>query len=585
MLPKNRVFIVYMLAACLLCALVYWVCGSPAVAYETTSATYAIIDTGWVQVIDGERVALDDIADYTPTAAGEPLVLEYTISDVQSDDVLLFYTQHVEVIAYVGDTLVQNFTMQEGFEFLKTPGRAWNQIELSSEMSGMTIRLELTSAFGISENALYPIYAVKAVDASVTRLSNIWFQIAIAVLLFCLMLASYINGIVWKNVQRRSYFFAAGRIYLVFFLWQLANLNAYDLVFRRPLLSYLLGMLFVHMMPFFLHRFLAIGNHAHRDLSRFFEVLTIACIFVPWVLQFACGISLLETLWVNAAVFLLIILSFALMTLYRIAKKTHAKTLTMPYLLTNIPIAGFVLDLWFLVQNGKAEPYWGLFSFCTCIIYNIIVYLLFAFENATLAHEKSELEKAYQLLHSSLLTQQMKAHFIFNTLNTISALCKEDAAAADHATKLFAKYLHSYTYLMRHSDNIPFERELEHIRAYLEIEKLRFGDALHCVYQLEETDFALPPLTIAPIVENAVVHGIRARAQAGTLTIASRHVGGAIEITVTDDGVGFDARTQSSEECAGLRGIETRLTLTANATLHIESEVLEGTCVTVRIPL
>ena len=92
---------------------------------------------------------------------------------------------------------------------------------------------------------------------------------------------------------------------------------------------------------------------------------------------------------------------------------------------------------------------------------------------------------------------------------------------------------------------IPFSRELEHIETYLNLEKLRFGDKLHIVYQIQTEEFYIPALTVQPIVENAVRHGIGGVARPGTITLRTMRTEDGIEIAVTDDGAGFDLETAS----------------------------------------
>lgn len=94
---------------------------------------------------------------------------------------------------------------------------------------------------------------------------------------------------------------------------------------------------------------------------------------------------------------------------------------------------------------------------------------------------------------------------------------------------------------------IPFCDEYQHLQHYLSIEMLRF-DNLKVIYDVEVEDFALPSLTVQPIVENAVKHGITKGRDGGTLTIATREKEECYQITVTDDGVGFDAQQILSQE-------------------------------------
>ena len=109
-----------------------------------------------------------------------------------------------------------------------------------------------------------------------------------------------------------------------------------------------------------------------------------------------------------------------------------------------------------------------------------------------------------------IMMTQIQPHFLFNALNTIRALYAKDPPLADKTLEDFSTYLRQNLESLRQTDRIPIARELEHTRLYAEIETLRFPN-VRVEYQIEEDDFALPALTIQPLVENAIRHGVRSR--------------------------------------------------------------------------
>jgi len=109
---------------------------------------------------------------------------------------------------------------------------------------------------------------------------------------------------------------------------------------------------------------------------------------------------------------------------------------------------------------------------------------------------------------------------------------------------------------------IPFRTELEHAKVYLELEQLRFPDELHIDYDLRCMDFLIPALTLQPLAENAVRHGVRGKKSGeGTVTIATREYEDRFEVIVTDDGNGFDpdAIPQDDHTHIGLNNVRERL--------------------------
>ncbi len=185
---------------------------------------------------------------------------------------------------------------------------------------------------------------------------------------------------------------------------------------------------------------------------------------------------------------------------------------------------------------------------------------------------------------NKVLVHQIKAHFFFNTLNTISALCKQDANKADKAIQTFAAYMRSYMYLITEENNIPFDQELSMVRSSLEIERMRFPDSFTYTLDLKCRDFELPPLSLQPIVENALLHGLRKTGHHGQLRIATERLDDVIQIIVEDDGRGFDTEILKESKSIGLKNMVQRVNLMVNGTVTIESQRGKGTRAVIEIP-
>ena len=113
------------------------------------------------------------------------------------------------------------------------------------------------------------------------------------------------------------------------------------------------------------------------------------------------------------------------------------------------------------------------------------------------------------------MLSQIRPHFLFNTLNSIYVLCEKDPEVAQKAIGEFSEYLRGNFEGLENETVIPFSREIEHVRHYLNLEKMRFGSLLHVIYDLDGSEFMIPPLTLQPLAENAVKHGIMRKKDAG----------------------------------------------------------------------
>ncbi len=187
---------------------------------------------------------------------------------------------------------------------------------------------------------------------------------------------------------------------------------------------------------------------------------------------------------------------------------------------------------------------------------------------------------------TQLMLSQIKPHFLYNTLGSIEALCELDPQAAKLATRRFAKYLRGNMDAISGANLIPFERELQHTMLYLDLERTRFGDALQVRQEIGAKDFLLPPLTLEPIAENAVKHGIRMKPDGcGLVLIETEEREDCYEIRVTDDGQGFDPHALPADEThVGIRNVAERLERICGGSLRIDSAPGQGTTVTIRLP-
>ena len=160
---------------------------------------------------------------------------------------------------------------------------------------------------------------------------------------------------------------------------------------------------------------------------------------------------------------------------------------------------------------------------------------------AALAAAQSEAARVRAEL--AAISGKLNPHFLFNTLNSIILLTRKDAGAAERALRGFSRMLRYLLDANRGAaDRVPLHEELDFVRDYLELEALRLGPRLRVVWDLDpdSADDHLPPLTLQPLVENAIVHGIAPRAQPGTVQIACKREphAEALRLRVSDDGAG-----------------------------------------------
>lgn len=191
-----------------------------------------------------------------------------------------------------------------------------------------------------------------------------------------------------------------------------------------------------------------------------------------------------------------------------------------------------------------------------------------------------------------LMLSQIQPHFIYNSLAVIQEMCHGKAPEAEETTIEFARFLRGNIDSLSQKELISFDQELEHTKYYLSIEQKRFGkEILHTEFRIGVTDFYLPSLTLQPIVENAVKHGIMKRVEGGTVTVVTEEHATEYVIRVIDDGVGFESDDKESRTGnagghihVGLQNVKGRLQTMCGGNLSVKSEPDHGTEVSITIP-
>ena len=210
---------------------------------------------------------------------------------------------------------------------------------------------------------------------------------------------------------------------------------------------------------------------------------------------------------------------------------------------------------------------------------------LFTVDAVRQTRQLVEKERELSDMKIQVVLSQIKPHFMYNVLNTITYLCDKDADAAKKALYDFSRYLRSNLDSLTSRSLVPLDRELETVERYLSLEKLRMGDELNIVYD----GYMLPPMTLEPFVENAVAHGLAKADEGGTLSIRTKAGEQAHEITITDDGIGFDVasyltRQEQDHKSIGIENVRKRLWSMCQGTVSISSGKGKGTVVLIRIP-
>ena len=186
--------------------------------------------------------------------------------------------------------------------------------------------------------------------------------------------------------------------------------------------------------------------------------------------------------------------------------------------------------------------------------------------------EIQRLQEQLEYEQGNMLLSQIRSHFFYHTLNSLQALIVLKPEAAYKMAGDFSRYLRfSLDSVTANGGVGSFREELRAVRAYADINQQQLGDRLRMVYDIPEADFQIPLLTIQPVVENAILHGIKPKVGGGTVTLKLEELPDCWRVTVDDDGVGFDLEAAHSQGSIGLENVRRRMARFPGCEMRITS--------------
>lgn len=238
-----------------------------------------------------------------------------------------------------------------------------------------------------------------------------------------------------------------------------------------------------------------------------------------------------------------------------------------------LPMAGIIIKLFY-----PETP----FVTIAIVVSSIILFVSY---EASYVQFLVEQEQKLSEAKLKLVNQQMKPHFIFNTLTLIRFQCLTVPNDAAQTVSEFSNYLRSITDYLTEEDCISVESELDIVKNYLNIQSKRFGDGIKVEYDIEETDFDVPPFSIQTLAENAVHHGFKSgQGDKGLIRVSTKRDKNKRIVTVEDNGAGFDVREMEKKGSVGIKNTRNRVKIMCGGELTIQSEPGKGTCAVIIIP-
>lgn len=516
----------------------------------------------------------------------------FEIDALSRDETLAFYTVHQYVRVFVDGECIYELQPSGKWNMCKTVGCNWNMIPLYREDSGKTITVQIIPVYESFRNRKVDFLVGDGIEIYRDRLSKDILQIvlsciAIFVGLVFLMVAIY--RYICNEKEKDA--ILLGIFSVMIGVWRLTDTRFTPFIFpNHSVLVYnlSLGALMFGIVPLLKWVQLSYKGRLNKILQ-YCSVLSLAIGVVQVLLQLFGIWDLRETLFVTHI--MIGINAMVLIVIFLVGKKKSfvgerkEKGNNFFYVL----IIGVILDILAFKIKGNSS---GLvFSLLAYVIYIILIGILMMFnyrkkelELAEKDKQIAEKEKALMEKRIFAMASQIKSHFIFNVLTAISGYCKTDPQKADKILIRFSRYLRKNVRIIETEGLVDFTDELEQVEDYVALEQIRFGDMIAFEEDIQETQFKIPPLTIQPLVENAIKHGLIEPNRSGVITLTTKRNGDYVEIIVADNGVGFDPCDKNGKDSVGIKNVCFRLENMTNGELHIESAVGKGTSAIVKLP-
>lgn len=307
------------------------------------------------------------------------------------------------------------------------------------------------------------------------------------------------------------------------------------------------------------------------------------------ILQFFRLVDLREILSITHIIIGLGVLILIGIAVYERIKYPDKPKLPLGNKLVFICVAGVVADgAAFYIKGNSSGLLFSLLAFLLYIVFmGIATMLNYSEQQMRLAEMDRQLaEQERQLTESRIATMmsQIQPHFIYNTLGTIGQFCLEEPEKAADLVQNFSMYLRGNFVELDNAAPIPLSQELEHVRHYANIEQVRFPD-MQIEYDLRSEEFLLPALSVQPLVENAIKHGLMGLEEGGCVVISTYETDKEYCVCVRDNGVGFDQSVfEDGKKHIGIKNIRGRIEAMCGGTLSIESTPGTGTTALITIP-
>ena len=405
------------------------------------------------------------------------------------------------------------------------------------------------------------------------------------ILSFSGLISFGIAGIIMRGIDFRYLTYAAAALFGGLYLCTDAIYRYLPLLFENPAACLIMDNSISYAFLIAALSFVraSLKKHSHRLIADGMIVLLVLMSAAAMLLQFTDAFSLYQSDFVFDLVFIVCCVILSCLLFREFKTNVEAKFVLISWIPIGLALLFSLFNAWFRLTGTRVPMSIGI----ALTLVNQIIRLILAlraqyYANLAYEHMQKELYEA----RVAIMVSQIQPHFLYNSLTSIAMLCTKDPKRARTATINFADYLRGNMNSLKERNPVPFRQELAHLKKYLMLEEMRFGDLLHIEYDIQCSDFLIPQLSVQPLVENAVKHGVGMKEDGGTVTISTCETDDSYRVEVRDDGVGFDPSVPKNDgrSHVGMENVRSRLKEMVNGRVEITSEPGKGTTAVIIIP-
>ncbi len=508
---------------------------------------------------------------------GQRCIYSFQLNEFEENDVLAFYLVHHKAEVKIGDKIIYtNYTEGQPYSL----GRYWVFLDLDEKDKGETIQISSTPFYRTQISTQVDIYIGKQLNLYGKEIANDIFNIILCFIVICVGIAL----ITFRKVMAYDLFINKSFSFSMFLIslgvLKIINTETFALLVEHPFFFYLSNFLSITNSITFMLYFNRYFTPTKRKILNY-SYIAFAIFLVVQITVYFFGVkNMIDVIIIPNVLMMMNI--FVMGYFLTISKEGSTYSYNLKVLFMLLAVGGLA-DLFIYYINNN-------FNISLCLVAVMIFVMLYVNDmiKQTMKQRKELREKEKEVMDSrmELMMSQIRPHFMYNTLGTIYTLCLEDSKKAADVVYDFSQYLRGNFKELERKSLIPLTKEIQHVRHYTNIEQIRFED-IEIIFDLQCTDFMLPALTIQPLVENSIKHGLMGLEEGGYVKISTYETEEDYCVCVEDNGIGFDESLlleNNSNKHLGILNIKGRIEVMCNGRLTIETENGIGTKAIIHLP-